>query len=211
MRDHVDAIGRNPHFHVFGLLLVVEGHPGSDFLECSQPPDPADQQAHESGDQAIVSPASGLEGRPKVSVQASFTGDTVIQEKAVGASEAEVMEIVDHRDAQGEGRLVNCRRKAGEGILNHPKVKIFPGLQGPKFPGHPKVVPSLEGHGETSRAARSPESFCGAKIAFHPVGRRKGSGKKLRKSFLASWLKIPAKDLKDPQLSHVCNLTEPCE
>lgn len=148
MGNHVNAIRRNSHFHVFGLLLAIEGHPDADFLKCSQVSHPADEQAHESRNEVAVAPAGGLEGRPKITVQASFTGSAVVQKKAVGAGETEVMEVVNHRDSQGEGRLVNGRRKAGQGILNHPNVKIFPSLQRPKFPSHPEVVPSLEGHGE---------------------------------------------------------------
>lgn len=170
MRNHVDAIGRNPHFHVFGLLLVVEGHPGADFLECSQPPDPADQQAHESGDQATVSPAGGLEGRPEVAVQASFAGNAVIQEKAVGAAQPEIVEVMNHGNTQGEGRVVDGRGKTRKCVLDHPEVEILFGLQGPQLPFHSEVVPGLEGHREASRDARTPQSLCGAEIIHYPVG-----------------------------------------
>ncbi len=113
------------------------------------------------------------------------------------------MEVMDQWDVQGEGRLVNGRGEARESVLDHPKVIFSPGLQRPKFPFHPEVMPSLEGHGEPSREARAPKGIRRAEIIFHLMLRRKSRGKKLGEALLTTGLEIAAENLEDPQFTHL--------
>jgi hypothetical protein len=127
----------------------------------------------------------------------------VVEKKPVGAGQPKIMKIMNDRNAQREGRVVHGRGQAWQGILDHPKIELFPGMQRPELPFHPGVVPSPKGHGKGIRGPRSPESLGGAKVIFHPVGGRKGGGKKFRKPFLSARLKIATEDLKDTQIPHV--------
>ena len=166
MRHHMNSFPRDAHLDVFEPLLLIESHPGPDVLEQTQMPDATKNQAHESRNQAAVPPAGGLEGRPEVSVQAPLTRLAVIQKKAVGATQAEVVKEMDHRNTGGKSRGVNRRGEAGKAVLNHPKVEFSGGLKAEEILCNLLIMPSPHGKRRVSGSRRQ-QLLAGAEIILN--------------------------------------------
>jgi hypothetical protein len=86
--------------------------------------DTAENESHKTTDETTVSPAGGLERRPKVAMEASFARLAVIKKKAVGAGHAIVVKVVNEGDFEFKRGLIDGRGETGQGILYHPKIKV---------------------------------------------------------------------------------------
>jgi len=112
------------HSYVFRALSLTKGNPRGHILESPHRTDTAENQSHKTTDEAAVSPAGGLEGGPEVATQTTLARLAVVQEKTVGAAHPIVVKVVNDRNFEIKGGLINGGGKAREGIVNLPKIKI---------------------------------------------------------------------------------------
>ena len=73
-------------------------------------------------------PASGLKRRPKIARKTALAGLAMIQEKAVHAGKAIIVEVMHDRDLPLQGLLVNHRRHDREDVVDLPEIEA------PRFP-----------------------------------------------------------------------------
>jgi hypothetical protein len=73
-----------------------------------------------------------LESGPKVAVQTTFARLAVIEEKAVGAGHPIVVEVVNDRNFEIKGSLIDRRGKGRKDVVYHPQIKTAFLLQTPK-------------------------------------------------------------------------------
>jgi hypothetical protein len=104
-------------------LSLTKGNPRGHILKSPYRTDTAENESHETTDEAAVSPAGGLEGRPEVATQTTLARLAVIQKKAVSAAHPIVVEVVNDRNFEIKSSLIYRWGKAREGILNHPQIK----------------------------------------------------------------------------------------
>jgi hypothetical protein len=95
------------HSYVFRALSLTKGNPRGHILKSPYRTDTAENESHETTDETTVSPAGGLEGRPEVATQTAFARLAVVQEKTVGAAHPIVMEVVNDRNFEIKGGLIN--------------------------------------------------------------------------------------------------------
>jgi len=110
VRDDVNPLLGDSHLDVFGFLGMAEGNPSGGILKSTDGTDMSKDETHHAADEATVPPASGLECRPEVAVEASFARLAVIEKKAVGAGHSIVVKVVDERDFEFKSGLINGGR-----------------------------------------------------------------------------------------------------
>ena len=147
-------------------------------------------------------PAGGLESRPEIAAQTPFARLPVIQEKAVGAAQPVVMEIVDDGDPQRKSGLVHGRGQSRQDIVDLPDIEMAQLLISPEPAGDRLVVPSPE-RGEKGKGfSGSQKFFRGADVIFHLVVLLERVPDPKNRPLLAAVFQIAAEDLKDFQAAH---------
>ena len=121
------------HSYMFRALSMTKGNPRGHILKSPYRTDTAENESHETTDEAAVSPAGCLEGGPEVATQTTLARLAMVQEKAVGAAHPIVMEVVNDRNFEIKSSLIDGWGEAREGILNHPEIKADFFLQMPKL------------------------------------------------------------------------------
>jgi hypothetical protein len=113
-------------------LSLTKGNPRGHILKSPYRTDTAEDESHKTTDETTVSPAGGLECRPEVATQATLTRLAVVQEKTVGAAHPIVMEVVNDRNFEIKGSLIDGRGKGRKDVVYHPQIKTAFLLQTPK-------------------------------------------------------------------------------
>ena len=101
------------HIYVFRALSLTKGNPRGHILKSPHRTHAAKDQSHKTTDEMTVSPAGGLEGRPEVATQTTLARLAVVQEKTVGAAHPIVVEVVNDRNFEIKGGLVDGGRESG--------------------------------------------------------------------------------------------------
>ena len=107
VRDDVNSFLGDAHLDVFGFLGMAEGNPSGGIFKSTDGADTPKDETHHAADEVAVAPAGGLESGPEVAVEASFARLAVIKKKAVGAGHAIVVEVVNDRNFEIEGGLID--------------------------------------------------------------------------------------------------------
>jgi len=102
-------------------------------MKSSYRTDTAENESHETTDEAAVSPAGGQGGGPEVAAQTTLARLAVVQEKTVGTAHPIVMEIVNDRNFEIKSSLIYRWGEAREDIVNHPQIKTAIFLQMPQL------------------------------------------------------------------------------
>jgi len=143
--DIVNMVGWYAHRHMLLFLEVANRDPSGDLVECADGADVAEDESHKTTNETTVSPAGGLESGPEVATQATFARLAVIQEETVSATHPIVVEVVNNGHIQIEGGLVDRGRKAGNDIVDLPKIKVTDFLIFTEPLGDGQVVVSVKG------------------------------------------------------------------
>ena len=101
------------NFNMLGPLGLAQSYPSSHFVERADGAHAAKDESHKTTDEAAVSPAGGLEGGPEVATQTTLARLAVVQEKTVGAAHPIVVEVVNDRNLEIKGGLINGGGKSG--------------------------------------------------------------------------------------------------
>ena len=101
------------NFNMLGPLGLAQSYPGGNFVERADGAHAAKDESHETTDETTVSPAGGLEGRPEVTTQTSLARLAVIEKKAVSAAHPIVVEVMNDRNLEIKGGLINGGGKSG--------------------------------------------------------------------------------------------------
>ena len=109
----VNMVGGNTHLHMLLFLEVANRDPSGNIVECADGADAAKDQSHKTTDNAAVSPAGGLESGPEVATQTTLARLAMVQEKTVSAAHPIVVEVVNDRNFEIEGGLVDGGRESG--------------------------------------------------------------------------------------------------
>lgn len=141
----VNMVGGNTHRHMLLFLEVANRDPSGNLVECADGADVAEDESHKTTDETTVSPAGGLESGPEVATQTTFARLAVIQEETVSATHPIVVEVVNNGHIQIEGGLVDRGRKAGNDIVDLPKIKVTDFLIFTEPLGDGQVVVSVKG------------------------------------------------------------------
>src|SRR5271170_3182767 len=107
MVNHPDALRRYAHADVLPLLRLADGHPAEDLLEERQAANVMGDHSHPSAVEMAVVPARGLEGGPEIAREAALAGLAVVEEKAVHARKAVVVQVMDDGDFPLQGQFVD--------------------------------------------------------------------------------------------------------
>ena len=95
------------HLHMLGSLSLTEGNPSGGISKSTDGADTSKDETHHAADEMAVAPAGGLESGPEVAVQTSLARLAVIEKKAVGARHPIVVEVVNDRNFEIEGGLID--------------------------------------------------------------------------------------------------------
>jgi hypothetical protein len=143
--DNVNPFLGNSHLDVFGFLGMAEGNPGSYFVKSTDGANTAKDETHHAANEVAVVPAGGLESGPKVAIEASFAGLSVVQEKPIGAGYSIIVKVVDEGDFEFKSGLIDGGRQARKNVVNLPKIEMANLLVASQSLSHGKVVESAEG------------------------------------------------------------------
>jgi hypothetical protein len=113
-------------------------------LKSTDGTDPSKDESHHAADEVAVAPAGGLKSGPEVAVETSFARLAVIKKKAVGASHPIVVEVVNDRNFEIEGGLIDGGRQARKNVVNLPKIELAKLLVASQPLSNGKVVESTE-------------------------------------------------------------------
>ena len=125
VRDDVNSFLGDAHLDVFGFLGMAEGNPSGGIFKSTDGADTPKDETHHAADEVAVAPAGGLESGPEVAVEASFARLAVIEEKPVGAGHPIIVKVVNNRNLEVEGGLIDGGGKRGKDVVNYPKVEAI--------------------------------------------------------------------------------------
>jgi hypothetical protein len=168
----MNTLGWDTHGHMFLSLKVANRDPRGHILKSPHRTDTAENESHKTTDETTVSPAGGLESRPKVAMETSFARLAVIKKKAVGAAHPIVVEIVNDRNFQIKSGLVDSWGKAREDVVNDPQIKTAFLLQAPKVHCDSAVVKGANRKHELA-AERPTEKLLSRALIISYIMRRK--------------------------------------
>lgn len=109
MGNDMNPFFREADLDVLGLCCVGEGNPCRDFVEQPHGAKATEDKPRHSAGQMAVPPAGRLQGRPKVAMNTSLAGLSVVDKKSVGARHPIVVKKMNDGDLKVEGRLINRR------------------------------------------------------------------------------------------------------